>query len=109
YLLNPNTKTCSIFRSRRDTDINRKVYNVVPIIMNEEANTNPWTIIFSEMFHMTNDANLFHLETELSGSERLFANRYRGPEATFLPLYEGKMLDIFDSRFASVIVNSENP
>lgn len=34
-LLNPNTRTCPIFRSRRDAEITKAVYRRVPVLINE--------------------------------------------------------------------------
>ena len=60
-LLNPNTRTCPIFRSKRDAEINKSVYRRVPVLVNEnKPDSNPWKISFLGMFHMANDSNLFH-------------------------------------------------
>jgi hypothetical protein len=61
-LLNPNTRTCPIFRTKRDADITKAIYRRVPILIdrNREGPTgNPWGIRFVTMFHQTNDAELF--------------------------------------------------
>jgi hypothetical protein len=100
--LNPNTKTCPIFRTRRDAKLTRSIYKRVPILVNESSGENPWGVKFLRMFDMTNDSHLFKdkqsLEKEgfvLQGS--LFV---KGDEQ-YLPLYEGKMLQLFDHRGAS--------
>ncbi|MDI9526086.1 MAG: N-6 DNA methylase [Pseudomonadota bacterium] len=88
-LINPNTKTCPIFRSRRDAEITRKIYRKVPILIRdavgEEPEINPWGIRFMAMFHMANDSHLF-FDNEASGR---------------LPLYEAKMIHQFDHRWAA--------
>ena len=45
-LMNPNTRTCPIFRSRRDAEITRGIYERVPVLIDEsdEENGNPWGI-----------------------------------------------------------------
>ena len=61
-LLNPNTRTCPIFRTRRDAEITKAIYRRVPVLIdtNREGPTgNPWGIQFKTMFHQTNDAELF--------------------------------------------------
>jgi hypothetical protein len=66
-LLNPNTGTCPVFRSRRDAEITLGIYKRVPVLINENdpKNGNPWGIKFMTMFHMSNDSGLFHTREEL--------------------------------------------
>lgn len=66
-LLNPNTGTCPIFRTRRDAEITLGIYRRVPVLINENdpANGNPWGISFMRMFDMSNDSHLFHTRDEL--------------------------------------------
>ena len=61
-LLNPNTKTCPIFRTRRDADLTKAIYKRIPILIDENRKQggNPWGIKFFTMFHQTNDAEHFH-------------------------------------------------
>ena len=60
-LLNPNTRTCPIFRTRRDAELTRGVYRRVPVLIDHgrEAGGNPWGLRFLRMFDQTNDAELF--------------------------------------------------
>lgn len=66
-LLNPNTGTCPIFRTRRDAEITLGIYRRVPVLINENdpVHGNPWGISFMTMFHMSNDSHLFHTREEL--------------------------------------------
>lgn len=66
-LLNPNTGTCPVFRTRRDAEITLGIYRRVPVLINENdpVNGNPWGIKFMTMFHMSNDSHLFHTREEL--------------------------------------------
>ena len=58
-LLNPNTKTCPVFRSRRDAEITKGIYRRVPVLMNEAEHVNPWGIEFMRMVDMANNSGLF--------------------------------------------------
>ena len=63
------------------------------------------------MFDMTNDSNLFRTRQELEeqqGAYPIGGNRFRSATGDWLPLYEGKMVQAFDHRAASVVVNPEN-
>ena len=65
-LLNPNTGTCPVFRSRRDAEITLGIYRRVPVLIKEgDPNGNPWGISFMRMFDMSNDSHLFHTREEL--------------------------------------------
>lgn len=110
-LLNPNTKTCPIFRTRRDAALTRTIYKRVPILIDENRKQggNPWGIKFFTMFHQTNDAEHF---AEAKAWEKkgytLSGNIYAKAKKRALPLYEAKMVQAFDHRAASVVVEDDN-
>jgi hypothetical protein len=102
-LINPNTKTCPIFRTRRDAALTKAIYERVPVLIKEgPPEVNPWGISFKSMFHMANDSHLFMIYDQLlRDGWKLEGNRFcKGGEAC-LPLYEGKMVSLFDHRFSS--------
>ncbi len=110
-LLNPNTHTCPIFRSSRDAELTRAIYRRVPVLVdkNREEGGNPWGIKFLRMFDQTNDAELFQVADQLKAEKfKREGARWKKGKKTFLPLYEAKMIQAFDHRAASVIVNPEN-
>ena len=83
-LLNPNTRTCPVFRSSRDAGLTKAIYQRVPILVRHgDPEGNPWGVSFMTMFHMANDSELFHAE----------------PAHGRVPLYEGKMMHHFHHRF----------
>jgi len=84
-LLNPNTLTCPIFRTRTDAELTKKIYQHVPVLENERTGSNPWGISFMRMFDMANDSGLFRNE---AGDG-------------LVPLYEAKMFHQFDHRWAT--------
>ena len=84
-LLNPNTLTCPVFRTRADAELTKKIYQHVPVLENEQTDSNPWGISFMLMFMMNTDSGLFHNQ---SGDG-------------LVPLYEAKMFHQFDHRWAT--------
>jgi hypothetical protein len=105
-LLNPNTRTCPTFRSRRDADINLAMYRRAGILWREadEANGNPWGLRFMAMLHMANDSDLFRTRAELEvNGGKLEGNRFVGTPEVHVPLIEAKMVDQFDHRYASLL------
>jgi len=110
-LLNPNTRTCPIFRTRHDAEITKAIYRRVSILIdrNRERGGNPWGIRFFTMFHQTNDAEHFvEAAWFLSNRYTLEGNQWTKKTRRFLPVYEAKMVQMYDHRAASVITDETN-
>lgn len=90
-LLNPNTLTCPVFRSRRDAELAKKLYRAAPVLIEEsKISGNPWGIAFSQgLFNMTSDSHLF-ADAAFEGLQ---------------PLVEAKMIHQFDHRWATYTHN----
>ena len=85
-LINPNTKTAPIFRSKADAELAKKIYRHVGVLWDEtREGGNPWGLKFKTLFHMSNDSDIF--ETQ--------------PREGTLPLYEAKLVHQFDHRWAT--------
>ncbi|MGB6295526.1 MAG: restriction endonuclease [Rivularia sp. (in: cyanobacteria)] len=84
-LINPNTLTCPIFRTSVDAELTKKIYQCVPVLENEQTDSNSWGISFMRMLDMANDSELFHNQ----------------PGDNLFPLYEAKMFHQFDHRWAT--------
>ena len=111
--VNPNTGTAPIFRSRRDQEITTAIYRRLPVLVDRSSGepVSAWPVRYSTMFHMTNDSHRFRTRTELEekeGAWHVGGNIYDSPSGRFVPLYEGKMVQAFDHRAASVVVNPDN-
>jgi len=111
--VNPNTGTAPIFRSRRDAELTTTAYSNGQILADRSGHeeVKAWPLRYSTMFHMTNDSGLFRTRRELEEQEGGWhkgGNRYGSPKGDWIPLYEGKMIQAFDHRAASVIVNPDN-
>ncbi len=102
-LINPNTRTCPIFRSRHDAELTRAIYNRVPVLIEEgPPEENPWDISFNRMFDMANDSHLFRTREQLEADGWILkGNVFLKDAETCLPLYEGKMISHYDHRFGS--------
>ena len=102
-VLNPNTRTCPTFRSRRDADINLAMYRRSGVLWQEnDSDGNRWGLRFFSMFHMANDSGLFRTRADLaSAGWGLHYDRFRKDGEIMLPLYEAKMIHQFDHRFGT--------
>ena len=110
--VNPNTGTAPIFRSRRDAEITRRIYEQHPVLVDHSQGKEKrvWPVKYTTMFHMANDSHLFRTAEQLDaeGFYPVEGNRWKRGEEIYLPLYEGKMVQAFDHRAASAVVNPEN-
>ncbi|GIG65149.1 Eco57I restriction-modification methylase domain-containing protein [Phytomonospora endophytica] len=87
-LLNPNTGTCPVFRSRRDADLALEIYEPPRTVLIRDGvqNSNPWQLDFqTRLIHMAEDSELF----------------FDADNATRIPVYEAKMMHHFDHRWAT--------
>jgi hypothetical protein len=100
--LNPNTRTCPVFRTKGDAELTKKIYERVPVLVNEKTGENPWGVRFMTMFHMSNDSHLFRTRDQLEEKGfRLIGNRFVKDNEVWHPLYEAKMIWHFDHRFGT--------
>ena len=105
-LFNPNTGNCPTFRNARDKQIADKVYRRCPVLLREardgQMEENPWGIRYQQMINMTSASHLFKTsENLIAEGYTLVANRWRKGKDWMLPLYEGKMIYLFDHRYAT--------
>ncbi len=85
-LLNPNTLTCPVFRTKIDADLTKAIYRRMPVLVDERTGENPWGVSFMQgLFNMTSDSGLFH-DT---------------PGAGRVPLYEAKLFHQYNHRWAT--------
>ncbi|MCZ7620316.1 MAG: SAM-dependent methyltransferase [Myxococcota bacterium] len=101
-LLNPNTRTCPIFRSRRDAELTKWIYRRVPVLVREgPPEENPWGASFTRLFDMSNDSGLFRTREQLEQDGwTLEGNIFEKDGERMLPLYEGRLGHQFNHRFA---------
>lgn len=111
-LLNPNTGTCAVFRTRKDAELTKAIYQRVPVLIREaqvdQPEVNPWGLSFQAMLHMANDSGLFREEADLlQDGWRKEGNHFLKGSERYLPLYEAKMLRHFDHRFGTYAGQTE--
>jgi len=111
-LINPNTRTCPVFRSSADADLTKRIYGRVPVLMDESkgAAGNPWGISFMAMLHMSNDSGMFRTAAQLieADGQRVGADWLLSDGARLVPVYEAKMFDLYDHRAASYAARGDD-
>lgn len=79
-LLNPATRTCPIFRYRRDAELAKTVYRHVRVLTHSG-----WSIELRRLLNVADDSANFRDE----------------PDDDLLPLYEAKYFNLYDHRWAT--------
>ncbi|CAB4344626.1 MAG: hypothetical protein F2839_07140 [Actinobacteria bacterium] len=105
FLVNPNTRTCPIFQSNKDAELIKKIYRRSTVLVLESADgspeSSPWSLDFSTALHMSGDSELFKTKNEFNnGNWLLSGNFYSDQNRKFLPLYEAKMIHIYNHRYS---------
>jgi hypothetical protein len=55
-LINPNTRTMPVFRTRADAELTKSIYRRFRVLVNERTGESPWNISIRQgLFHLTND------------------------------------------------------
>lgn len=117
--VNPNTGAAPIFRNQRDADITLRVYGAYPVLvqhgvasaaLGKQPDVKVWPVKYQRMFDMTNDSGSFLKAEELAkqGWQPATLNRWEKESVQAVPLYEGKMVQMYDHRAADVVVNIAN-
>ena len=111
--VNPNTGTAPVFRSRRDAEITRRIYEQHPVLVDRsgEKENKVWPVRFMQgLFNMTSDSHLFRTaqQLEAEGFYPVQGNRWKRGDEVCLPLYEGKMVQAFNHRAASITQQRNN-
>ena len=110
--VNPNTGTAPVFRTRRDADITRRIYQKHPVLVDRSGDDErrSWPVRYIRMLDMTNDSHLFHTAAQLEdeGFYPVQGNRWKRGKDLYLPLYQGRMIQHFDHRASSIRVNLES-
>ena len=111
--VNPNTGTAPIFRSRRDAELTTAIYSRLPVLVDRSSGeaVKAWPVKHVRMFDTDLASHLFRTRTELEEKEGAWpigGKRFDSPSGEWVPLYEGKMVQAFDHRAASVFVNPAN-
>ena len=105
--VNPNTGTAPVFRTRRDAEIARRIYERHPVLVDRSQGSErrAWPVRYRQgLFHSQNHSGLFRTASQLDadGCYPVQGNRWKKGDELYLPMYEGKTVQAFDHRAASI-------
>jgi hypothetical protein len=98
-LVNPNTRTCPIFRTRRDAEITKAVYRTHPVlVVDEEPGRNPWGAFYLRLVDYSDHAEeLIQMSEAVRDGFRRTGWAWKDPKGEILlPVYESKLINQFD-------------
>lgn len=105
-LFNPNSGTAPVFRCIEDAELTRKIYGSFPVLVDQRRVNQPkiWPADYTRVFDMANDSGKFRSATQLEGSGYypVAGARWRRGKNEWLPLYEGKIVQAYNHRAASI-------
>jgi hypothetical protein len=103
WLVNPNTGTCPTFRSAGEAEIVRALYRRIPVLVDENGRDgNPWGVLMWNMVDTHKDSAFFRTREQLEREGfGLRGNVFVRGSERYVPLYEAKMLNQYDHRWAS--------
>ncbi|MEV7108586.1 Eco57I restriction-modification methylase domain-containing protein [Streptomyces atroolivaceus] len=101
--INPNSRTAPTCESRAHFRVLESMHDGCGVLWDRSGDReNPWQLLLVRMFHMSDDSSLFRSAESLSKEDWILeGNVFFKDEFRFLPLYEGKFVHHFDSRFAT--------
>jgi len=112
--LDPENATAPVFQRRRDMDVTATIYAGTRSLSRPAGSTKErewvWPVKYVSMLHMANDSNLFHTIPALdkAGAYPVQGNVWKKASETYVPLYEGKMVQAYDHRASDIVSVSEN-
>lgn len=102
-LLNPNTHTCPIFRSKKDAMMCKVIREKTSIWKEQDKKNDKsnWNPNIRRLIDLNSNASLLKTEQELDEkyNKNLSGNFFKDKQ-NFLRLYEGKMINFYNHRFA---------
>jgi hypothetical protein len=112
-LVNPNTGMAPVFRTRRDAKITATIYRRQPVFIDRRLDPprRIWAVHYAQgLFNMATDAHLFMRRQKLEelGWYPKVGNIWSRGEEEAVPLYEGKLVQMYDHRAARIVVNAAN-
>lgn len=97
-MLNPNTRTCPVFRTRADAELTKKMYQNAAVLINESEQINPWQVMFRRIFDMNKTENL---KLCIEARQLEYGKRTLQSNQGLVPMYEAKMMNQYDHRYGT--------
>ncbi|MFD9460953.1 Eco57I restriction-modification methylase domain-containing protein [Streptomyces sp. NPDC060027] len=101
--INPNTRTAPACESDEHLRVLESVHESVPLLRRHVSGgpADPWRLGSAPFMRMCEDTKSYRKSESLVGDHSRSGTVFTDGTARYLPLYEGRMLHHYDSRFAT--------
>ncbi|WP_113718095.1 Eco57I restriction-modification methylase domain-containing protein [Arthrobacter dokdonensis] len=104
--INPNTRNLPTFRTRKDAELNLKLYSRASAFISENSkSTDPDVPVLTRMLDMSLDSEYFVSDSEMrftsAGWRPIGHEGTKGDGVVYLPVVESKMVHQYDHRWAT--------
>lgn len=108
-LLNPISRNCPIFRSKRQGELVKNIYNMAYLSINKGNKVlYKWNVEPSFMFVMSDHSHLFITKEEIGIDVFDTGNiSFDNGENVYFPLYESKMFHQYNNRWSHITTDGE--
>jgi hypothetical protein len=108
-LLNPNTRTCPVFRSGRDAMLIKAIYRRIPVLaLDNTSRADAWCVFYLRLVDYGDHSKELLSRDYLTAEGYTFAGSVLVKEEDrCLPVYESKMIRAFDHRGATYVGNDQ--
>ena len=111
--VNPNSRTAPVYRAARDREMATDIYERFPVLVDRSSGPEikAWPVKYVRMYDMANSSDQFRTAKELEEKEGAWPEQggvWRSNHGTWVPLYEGKMVQAFDHRASGITTVDAN-
>lgn len=111
--VNPNSMTAPVYRATRDREISTEIYDRFPVLVDRSSGdeVKAWPVKYVRMYDMANSSDQFRTAKELQEKEGAWPESggvWGSSQGTWVPLYEGKMVQAFDHRASGIATVDAN-
>jgi hypothetical protein len=96
--LNPESRTCPIFRSKRDAELTKSIYSRADTKTLEQSE---WAGYYIRLIDFSDHSEMMRAEEQLAEGSFDEFYVYHSLQAAYVRLYEAKLLHLFDHRYAT--------
>jgi hypothetical protein len=99
-LINPNTRTCPIFKNHGEAEVSKRIYRSCPVLLTHTPSLNPWGVMLRQgLFNMTSDSEHFVSKATLETMGHVLDGNHFGLGSLIhLPMYEAKLVQQYTHR-----------
>ena len=102
-LLNPNTRTCPVFRTRQDAVLTKAIYRTAPVLVDETAGIDHWGIYYLRLVHLGDHVDYLRDRWQIAceSLSDCYCAHLTKDGTTYSAVYEARQIWFYNHRYAS--------